>query len=994
MADDIDVQRIFAGYGTAYDKHRRIRRRLSLFPWVGGNESGTFTIPIDEPSGSDGAADDLDTVTIIYDGGIDGEPTFGNQGNGKRIGGTTTDFAKILISIGAAQACHKYTMTYNPDFSALSQQGKLAMVGFGFKQNNRYHLTGAKGDGDTGLNANKAYGNNFNNLKATTEVNGGAVTHGTQAGPNWLQIEIAEDGTTYTLRTSSDGSTWADEFTDSLPTPLDASTDAGDFGIALYLDGADIGAFTVDVTLWEQVDCAGEGEPGGDGELAFDLTFPGNILYPFLNTQVSGTANSGFAFYADFTYDGGDDRYVFGLQSSQAVHVYMNSGQLLISNNFDAALEGSSTGLAAGRYRVFVNYNGTTVKAWLKPHGGSRTLEINTALNFTSGPSNFVRIGGLEGAFGGAHYPLLGKVYHVAYWADVITESEGLDLIDGNIAISGVTATPRWHPDPNDSGRDQTSTVLTVKNLNQTRELVAPSNAGNFRVLRDPETGIPAQYNAGGGAKYWAAYNLTGSASCRLATSDDLETWADHANLFSGEGLSLRPSDFLYLGNIAGAHDPFLLLTCSTISSESMIHARTSSDMSSWTFPTINAANAIFRDTSLTAGGAEDFTVCRHDGSWIASYEQETLQDGTVAIGIAESTNTLPSSGWAVVNNRAFTTPDLGFNSSSRFVANPACISRDGVFWLFYEGYDTDSSTGTLPLTLLRKTATPKSQSGWEEHGIVFHTPGRRCFPDSATWEGSKITVYMEHGYNALSSTPSRVGKVEYDTSYLLNDETKDNLTALLASWDGANNATAADDDSIYNHPLTFGGGAKLDTSQSVFGGSSLRLASGDYVELPASPYLTFHGNPLTIEGRVRFNALPTSGQFCPLLSQWGSSASTRVFLFQVNGDGNMYFTAYLNGTGGAVLTAAWAALLSVDTWYHVAVQRKASAWTMFVDGVPVATNTNAGALDNKPMEIRFGTMSAGGNQDVWLDEWRITSGKALYDPAGFTPPASAFPKP
>ena len=259
MADpsDIDAQRVFERFSAR--PRSRIRGRLSLFTDESKYYPGTFLllptggeVEVDEPSGSDGEAGELDTVTVIFDGGLSDEPTFGNQGNGKRVGGTTTDFAKILISIGAVTAGFTYTMTYDPDFSGLSQSGALAMVGFGFKQQNKYHFTGLKGDGSSGLNANKAYGPNFNQLRAGTETDGGAASHGTQAGPNWLRIAIAEDGLTYTLSTSSGGSTWAEEFTDDIPTPLSEATDATDFGIAIYLDGEDVGAFTVDITLWEQ----------------------------------------------------------------------------------------------------------------------------------------------------------------------------------------------------------------------------------------------------------------------------------------------------------------------------------------------------------------------------------------------------------------------------------------------------------------------------------------------------------------------------------------------------------------------------------------------------------------------------------------------------------------------------------------------------------------------------------------------------------------------
>ena len=226
-------------------------------------DGGIHTVPEDEDSAGD--AQGLDVGTIIYDGGFDGAPTVANNGGGKKISGDSTNFAKMLYSIGPPVAGATYTMTYDPDFSAMTLQGKLAMVGFAFKNGKPYHITGLRGDGITGLNAYKAYGSDFSRLQATSFEDGGAAANGTQAGPNWLQIAIAADGTTYTLRTSADGVTWDDEFTDDLPDPI-ASTDAAlDFGIAVYFDSSDKGLFEVDITLWTQ----GDTVAGGDLTLTY-----------------------------------------------------------------------------------------------------------------------------------------------------------------------------------------------------------------------------------------------------------------------------------------------------------------------------------------------------------------------------------------------------------------------------------------------------------------------------------------------------------------------------------------------------------------------------------------------------------------------------------------------------------------------------------------------------------------------------------------------------
>lgn len=201
--------------------------------------------------------------------------------SGKKATGST---GKFVYSIAAApQAGYKYTTQIDPDFSALAQQGKLAFTGFGLKSGNNFHLMGLKGDGSTGLNAAKISGANFNLTTGQTVTTVGAAHAGTQAGPNWLQLEISNDGTTYTLRTSADGTTWTDEITAAAPSPLNNATSATSFGIAGYFDGTDAGNFSIDVKLWQASAIPPDGLLLSSSD---ELDSPSNLL-------LSGDAQSG-----------------------------------------------------------------------------------------------------------------------------------------------------------------------------------------------------------------------------------------------------------------------------------------------------------------------------------------------------------------------------------------------------------------------------------------------------------------------------------------------------------------------------------------------------------------------------------------------------------------------------------------------------------------------------------------------------------------------------
>lgn len=330
-------------------------------------------VDLDDGSGD---TEDLNEGTIIIDGGFEEDPTIENDGPGKSVSGKSAGYAKFLYSIGVPTAGYIYTMTYDPDFSALSQQGKLAMVGFGFKEAKKYHFTGLKGDGDTGLVVNTAEGPNFDNLKSLDETSSGAPTNGTQAGPNYLQIEINEDGTTYTLRTSSDGSTWDDELTDDLPSPLTNSTDAEEFGIAIYLDEADKGSFTVDITLWEQ----------GESAIASSGLF----------TESRDNLSSGTTFSAcDFGAENANRRIVVAIQWNTTFSRILNS-MTIGGVNATRATRGDTGGTTFNSELWYANVptgtSGDVVGTWnSSPAGLAASLEVYSFVSANAAPTDTAR---------------------------------------------------------------------------------------------------------------------------------------------------------------------------------------------------------------------------------------------------------------------------------------------------------------------------------------------------------------------------------------------------------------------------------------------------------------------------------------------------------------------------------------------------------------------------------------------------------------------------
>jgi hypothetical protein len=157
-------------------------------------------------------------------------------------------FGKFVLPLATIAADRQYTFRYTPKFAQLAQQGKLAMVGFGMKSGNDFHLVGLRGDGTTGLRKYQVNGTNpngWNKETGHTTNDGGAAAAGTQAGPNYIRLITSTDGATYKFQSSTDGVTYSDNFTGQTPTPFSNVSGVVTFGLALWFNNADAGPFEI-----------------------------------------------------------------------------------------------------------------------------------------------------------------------------------------------------------------------------------------------------------------------------------------------------------------------------------------------------------------------------------------------------------------------------------------------------------------------------------------------------------------------------------------------------------------------------------------------------------------------------------------------------------------------------------------------------------------------------------------------------------------------------
>jgi hypothetical protein len=200
-----------------------------------------------------------------------------------------------------------------------------------------------------------------------------------------------------------------------------------------------------------------------------------------------------------------------------------------------------------------------------------------------------------------------------------------------------------------------------------------------------------------------------------------------------------------------------------------------------------------------------------------------------------------------------------------------------------------------------------------------------------------------------------------------------DGSTKLLLHFEGLAGGAFPEDT---GKSVSSFGNAVLSSAQSKFGGYSAYFdGAGDYLSVPSNiPDFQFGSDDFTIETWI-YRTVAQDGMIVENLagSNWQCYISNNKIYFY-----------YTNPTAGVTI-------LNLNQWYHLTWMRKSGILYMFVNGVMEASvpypasTTGAG-----PMYIGSQLASSWWFAG-YIDELRITKGKAHYSTAGFTPPNAPF---
>src|SRR6266487_4482347 len=168
--------------------------------------------------------------------------------------------------------------------------------------------------------------------------------------------------------------------------------------------------------------------------------------------------------------------------------------------------------------------------------------------------------------------------------------------------------------------------------------------------------------------------------------------------------------------------------------------------------------------------------------------------------------------------------------------------------------------------------------------------------------------------------------------------------SGLIARWpgDGSTADVAHGRDGTLVGDTTYGAG-EVGQAFSFDG-------NGDTVTTPDTPDWAFLSNDFTVDTWVNF-AADSSDPIVLLASDTGGGYLPKWILWRA--DGTLGF--FVNDPSEvAVINAPWA--MTLGQWYHVAVTRSGSTFTLYIDGVSVATATNHVVIPDASAPLTIGS--------------------------------------
>ena len=213
----------------------------------------------------------------------------------------------------------------------------------------------------------------------------------------------------------------------------------------------------------------------------------------------------------------------------------------------------------------------------------------------------------------------------------------------------------------------------------------------------------------------------------------------------------------------------------------------------------------------------------------------------------------------------------------------------------------------------------------------------------------------------------------------------------LLIGANGADASQSFTDESSYARTLTAFNNAQIDTAQSKYGGSSaLCDGASDCITMPYSSEMNLATRDFTVECWMRPAATSAQADILSQRQDSGETYDANSFLIYRYGT---TMQAYLssNGSSWDVASGVGFGTVAANTWYHLALVRKGTAFTAYLNGVGTAIATSSASIESHSVPFRVAINRVNEYFSGHLDEIRFVGDLAVYT-RDFTP-VGPFPR-
>lgn len=215
---------------------------------------------------------------------------------------------------------------------------------------------------------------------------------------------------------------------------------------------------------------------------------------------------------------------------------------------------------------------------------------------------------------------------------------------------------------------------------------------------------------------------------------------------------------------------------------------------------------------------------------------------------------------------------------------------------------------------------------------------------------------------------------------------------SLLLHGDGPNGSTVFTDYSPRTKTVTPIANAKISTTASLFGGSSMQF-DGNTDRLEIAHHVDFNLDAdytIEVAGRLSGVSLGT----CMISKGW-STVIPPYLLYANSSNTKLSFYSSSNGSSYDILSNFTVRNApSTNVFYRLAICRQGNDYSFYADGIRTATGTSSltPVSNTEPLYIGGDPTTANATFLGFLEELRITKGIARYSGASYTIDNFAFP--